>query len=229
MSFMSSSKASELLTAIQLNPEILTNDSAFLTDTIQRAARWLVQEIGIDRYPDLSQGDSVSGASPSEDISSESDNELMVSIDNESFNTVELTLGSLTSGAAIATALQVAIRAVSNEAAWRFVTVVFTDVYTITSPTFGEVSAVNVSASSGHEDLAVALKLSPEYGGTEFAGSTAIQEYDDMVMRLVNHWYNQVGVEGMKSHSVSGGGSYSEHDIDPHVMKFIANNRRVIQ
>lgn len=229
MGFMSTAKASELLTAVQLNPEILTDDASFVTDIIQRAARWLVREVGIDRFPDLSQGDSVSAASPSEDISSEADNELLVSVDGEPFSTIELTLGSLTSGSAIATELQTQIRAVSTEGPWRFVTVAFGTVYTITSPTFGEHSAVNISFSSGHEDIAVALKLSPEYGGTEFSGSTALQEYDDMVIRLVNHWYNQVGVEGMKEHGRRGDGEYTDHDIDPHVMRFISNNRRVIQ
>jgi hypothetical protein len=229
MGFMATAKASDLLTAVQLNPEIGGDDESFVTDIIQRAARWLVSEVGLSRFPDLSQGDSVSAASPSTDISSLSDNEILVSVDDEHFNTIELTLGSLTSGAAIATELQTQIRAVSTEGGWRFVTVVYTTVYTITSPTFGEGSAVNVWASAGHEDVAQALGLSPQYGGTEFAGSAALPEYDDMVIRIVNHWYNQVGVEGMKAHTVPGSGGYTDHDIDPHVMRFIANNRRVIQ
>lgn len=230
MGFMSTAKASALLTAVQLNPEILTDDAAFVTDIIQRAARWLIQEVGLDRYPDFSQGDSVSGASPSTDISSEADNELLVSVDGEAFNTIEMTLTGIDTGDKIATELQTQIRAVSTtESVWRFVTVVYTGVYTITSPSFGEHSAVNVSFSSGHEDIAIALKLSPEFGGTEFSGSEAAQEYDDMVIRIVNHWYNQVGVEGMKAHSVPGSGAYTDHDIDPHVMVFISNNRRIIQ
>jgi len=56
-----------------------------------------------------------------------------------------------------------------------------------------------------------------------------LPEFDDMVVRLVQHQYNQVGVEGMKSHNIPNSGSYTEHDIDPVVMKFITENRRFLR
>ena len=229
MSWMSSSKATALLTAVQLNPELLTENAAFVTDTIQRAARWLSNQIGVDRYPDLSQGESVSGASPSTDISLLSTNSILVSIDGDDFNEIVLTLGSLTSGAAIAAELESGIQAISDEGPWRFVTVVYTDVYTITSPTFGGASAVAVDVLAAYEDVAQALKLSPAYGGTEYYGGENLPEFDDMVIRIVNHWYNQVGVEGMQSFSVPGSGSYTSADIEPSVRLFIMANRRIVR
>lgn len=233
MAWMSSAKADDLLTAAQLNPEILTDDAAFVTDTIQRAARWLCDAIGVDRYPDMSQGESVSGASPSEDISALSTNELLVSIDDDDYYTISLTLGSLTSGAAIAAEIQTQIRAVGVES-YKFATCVYTDhgvnsCYAITSPTYGESSNANVSYDAEREHVAQALKLSTFFGGEENMGSDKLLEFDDMVIRLVNHWYNTVGAEGMASFSVPGSGAFTSYEVEPHVKSFIMNNRRVIQ
>lgn len=225
---ISDSKAASILTAVQLNPEIGTDDSAFVTDVIRRAARYLVSQIHADRYPELSQGYSKSGDSASTDISGLADNEILIGLDGDNLQTIELTLGSLTSGAAIATELQTQLQAV-GVGAYKFATVTFSGgVYTITSPTYGEGSAVFVGYHAEGEYVAQALQLSPDFGGTEFTGGAGESEYDDMVIRLVQHWYNQVGVEGMKSHNVPGSGSFTEHDIDPVVMSFISDNRRLI-
>ena len=112
---ISDSKASEILTAVQLNPEIGTDDSAFVTSVIRRAARFLVSQIHVDRYPELSQGFSESGASSSTDISGLSENEILVSIDDGLLQTIELTLAGLNTGALIATELQAQKRAVGTE------------------------------------------------------------------------------------------------------------------
>jgi hypothetical protein len=226
--WMSDSKANEILAEVQLNPEINGDDSAFVVSIIQRAARFLTSQIHLSRYPELAAGYSASGASPSEDISSESNNEFLVSIDDGQFYTIELTLGSLTSGAAIATEMQTKIRAV-GVTSYKSATVTFAGgLYTITSPTFGEFSHVAVSYNTEREDIAVALKLSPEFGGTEWVGGDALPEYDDVVVALVQHWYNKVGVEGMQSFSVPGSGSFTAHDIDPMVHAFIVDNRRLV-
>jgi hypothetical protein len=225
---ISDSKASEILTAVQLNPEIGTDDASFVTSVIRRAARFLVSQVHVSRYPELSQGYSVSGASASTNISALTENEILVSIDDGNLNTIELTLGSLTSGAAIATELQTQIRAV-GVGSYKFVTVTFADSkYTITSPIFGEGSTVFVGYQAEREHVAQALQLSPDFGGIEFAGGDGESEYDDMTIRLVQHWYNQVGVEGMKSFNVPGSGSFTEHDIDPSVMMFINDKRRLV-
>jgi len=225
--WMSDSKANEILAEVQLNPEILADDSAFVVSIIQRAARFLISQVHLSRYPELAAGYSVSGANPSTDISSEANNELLVSIDDGQFYTIELTLGALTSGAAIAAEMQTQIRAV-GVTSYKNATVTFADgLYTITSPTFGEFSHVAVSYNTESEDIALALKLSPDFGGTEWDGGTAMQEYDDIVVAIVQNWYNKVGAEGMKSFSVPGSGSYTAHDIDPMVHAFIMDNRRL--
>lgn len=228
MSWMSSAKASELLTAVQLNPEIGSDDASFVTDVIQRAARFITQAVGLERYPHNAQGYSISGSSASTDISNENTNALLVSVDGDDFWEILLALGSLTTGSAIASALQTAIRNIGVEA-YKFVTVTHDSgagTYTITSPTYGESSAVNISYDDEYEDLCVALKLGPVYGGTEYPGATGGDTFDLTVIRLVTFWYNQVGVEGMRSYSIPGEGSYTSDDIPPDVKMFIMNNRR---
>ena len=226
--WMSDSKANAILAEVQLNPEILSDDSAFVVSIIQRAARFLTSQIHIDRYPELAAGYSQSGASASTDISSEANNEFLISIDDSQFYTIELTLGSLTSGAAIAAEMQTQIRAV-GVTSYKNATVTFANgVYTITSPTFGEFSHVTVSYRTEFEDIALALKLSPDFGGTEWAGGAGSPEYDDIVVAIVQSWYNKVGVEGMKSWSTPGSGSATAHDMDPMVKAFIADKRRLV-
>lgn len=228
--WISTAKASEILADVQLNPEIGASDSAFVTSVIQRAARFLVSQIHIDRYPEHSKGYSQSADGGSIDISSLSTNELLVSLDGDDYQTIELTLGGLTSGAAIATEIQAQIRAVDT-GSYKYATCAFDATntrYTIESPTYGEGSMVLVSFSTDYEDVAQALGFSPAFGGTEYTGGEGDPEYDDIVIALVTHWYNRVGVEGMKSFSIPGAGSYTEHDIDPSVLAFIKDNRRLV-
>jgi hypothetical protein len=225
MATLTTAKAAAILAEVQLNPEIGTADASYITSMIDRAARWLIAQVGLPRYPELAQGYSQSGASPSTDISGLSTGEFEISVDNLSWYTVELTLTGLTSGADIATEIQTQIQAIDS-GAYSNVTCDYTSsLYTITSPTYGESSAVNVEALTDYEDVLIALKLSETYGGEEVEGGQALPEYDDMVVRLVQHWYNQTGIEGYKSHSVAGT-SYTEHDLDPVVHRFITERRR---
>lgn len=225
--WMSDAKAGEILAEVQLNPEIGGDDSAFVVSIIQRAARFIMSQTTRGRYPELSQGYSESGASASENVSAETNKELLISIDDDQFYTIDLT-GDLDTGAKIATELQVQIRAIAI-ASYSNATVAFSDgKYTITSPTFGEASHVTIWFNTDREDIAIALKLSTTYGGTEWAGGLAGPEYDDIVVALVQHWYNRVGVEGMKSFSIPGSGSYTEHDMDPAVHMFIMDHRRLL-
>jgi len=227
---LSSSKIDSILTDVQLNPEIGVDDSEFVRSVISRAARFLISQVHLDRYPELSQGYSESGVSASTDISSVATNEILVSIDGDNFQTITLTLAGLTSGAAIATELQAQIRAIGT-GSYKFVTVTFDSVnskYTILSPSYGETSSVFVSYDTELEHVALELKLSPIFGGTEFYGGDGLPEYDDMVIALVTHWYNRVGVEGMKEHMNRATGGFIEHDIEPQVKSFIQDNRRLI-
>ena len=115
-------------------------------------------------------GTSVSGSSPSTDISAGSNTKFKISVDNDTAETVTITLTGLDTGAKIATALQTAIRALGgNKAA---VTVVFTTVYTITSGTQSAQSSV-VITNGTTLNLAAALKIGVANGGTEAIGKTA--------------------------------------------------------
>ena len=229
MATLTSAKSAAILAEVQLNPEIGTDDASFVTSVIDRAARWLINQVGLPRYPELAQGYSQSGATPSTDISGIATNEFLISVDGETWHTVELTLGGLTTGSAIATEIQTQIQAI-DDSAYKFVTCDYTNsLYTITSPTYGEHSSVYLEATDDYEHVLLNLKLSPLYGGDEVEGGQALPEFDDMVVRLVQHWYNQTGIEGMKSHSIPNNGSYTEHDVDPIVMKFIGENRRFLR
>lgn len=229
MPFISTSKQAELLTAVQLNPEILTDDASFVTDIIDRAGRYICDAVGLERYPDGGQGESVSGASPSTDISSLATGEILVSIDGSQFYEISLELANCTTGLLTAAEFQTQLQAV-DVGPFKFATVTYANsLYTITSPTYGEGSSVSVSYDTEYEHVAYSLKMSPDFGGEEFAGSDAKAEYDDVTIRLVNHWYNTVGVEGMASFSVQGVGSYSSAGMEPYVAQFIANNRRIVR
>ena len=235
MATLTSAKSDAILEEVQLNPEIGTDDASFVTSVINRNARWLIDQVGLPRYPELAQGYSQSGSSPSTDISGISTNEFLISVDSMTWNTVELTLAGLTSGSAIAAEIQTQIQAI-DDGPYKFVTCSYHNggsnphyIYTITSPTYGEHSSVYLEATNDYEHVLLNLKLSPMYGGDEVEGGQALPEFDDMVVRLVQHQYNQVGVEGMKSHSIPNSGSYTEHDVDPIVMKFITENRRFLR
>lgn len=229
MSALSSAKVAAILAKVQLNPEILTDNQTFIESRIDAAAEFLVNAVGLRRYPELVQGYSQSSASPSEDITALATSEILISVDGGLWYTIELDVTGLNSGAAIASALQTEIRAI-DEGSYKFTVVSFASgVYTITSPTYGEDSSVYVEQVTDYEDLANALGLSPIYGGIEIEGGEYLPLWDDMVVRLVQHWFNQIGVEGMKSQSVPGSGSYTEHDIDPIVKSFIVDNRRLVR
>jgi hypothetical protein len=229
MSALSTAKVAAILAKVQLNPEILTDHQAFVESRIDAAAEFLVDAVGLRRYPELVQGYSQSAASPSEDITGLATSELLISVDGELWHTLEVPLAGLNSGASIASALQTEIRDI-DKGAYKFTTVTFASgVYTITSPTYGEESSVYVEQPIDYEELAQALGLSPIYGGIEIEGGEYLPLWDDMVVRLVQHWFNQIGVEGMKSQSVPGSGSYTEHDIDPIVHRFIVDNRRLVR
>lgn len=111
---------------------------------------------------------SVSDASPSTDISGGSDTKFKISVDGDVAETVTLTLSGLSSGAAIAAAMQAGIRALGGKKA--LVTVVYTTVYTITTATKGTGSAVVITPGAT-VNVAAALKLGAASGGTETAGT----------------------------------------------------------
>jgi len=86
----------------------------------------------------FAQATSVSGATPSTDISGGTDKKFMISVDGDTAEEVELTVAGLNSGAAIATAMQNAIQLLGGNKA--SVTVDYNSTnagkYTIKSPTY---------------------------------------------------------------------------------------------
>ncbi len=117
-------------------------------------------------------GVSVSGASPSTDISGETDNKLLISVDGSAPEEIELTVAELDTGEKIATALQTAIQALGG---------VFEDVtvdynvsnagkYTIASGTKGTGSSV-VITDAPNGNIAEELKLGEANDGVETAGT----------------------------------------------------------
>jgi len=229
--WMSNTKAGALLDEVQLNPEIGTDDQTFVESVIQRAARYICSQCNIERYPEQSQGYAQSGPTPSTDISSLSTNSILILIDDDDYYDITLDLSVCTTSSGIVTELQRAIRAVGIES-YKLATVEYElhqqHHYTISSPTYGESSIASVSYEAEYEHVAQALKLSPEFGGIEYIGGATALQFDDIVVRCVQHWYNQVGVEGMRSFSIPGAASATDFGIDPVVAAFIEDNRRLV-
>lgn len=118
-------------------------------------------------------GSSVSGASPATDITGETDNAFMISVDGDEAELVELTIGvGLDGGAAIATEMQSKIQALGGNKATVTVDYNVSNAgkYTVKSPTLGTSSAVVITpASSG--SLTEELKIGTADGGVETAGT----------------------------------------------------------
>jgi len=118
-------------------------------------------------------GTSTSAANPSTNISAGPANSLQIAVDadafSRTFHTITLSsLSSLTTGAAIASALQTAIQALGGS--YAAVTVQYTGgVYVITSGTTGTGSMVRV-APAATNDVSAALGLGYVNGGTEVNG-----------------------------------------------------------
>lgn len=117
-----------------------------------------------------SAGTSVSGASPSTDISSGPGAKFHISVDGSAAKEVTLTLAGLNTGAAIASAIQTAVRALEGTE-FDAVTCGFADgLYTITSGSEGTGSSVVITPGSSL-DVSAALKLGKANGGTETQGT----------------------------------------------------------
>lgn len=120
----------------------------------------------------VTKGISVSGASPSTSIATESDAKFNISVDGDAAELVTLTLTGLTSGAAIATQLQTAIRAKGGKKAAVTVDydVTVAGKYVVASGTLGSGSSVVITPSAVGS-ITEELKLGADSGGTETAGT----------------------------------------------------------
>lgn len=206
---LSSAKASALLTRVQLNPEISTADSSYVTDLVQRAAEDLVSGARLPRYPELVQGSITSGASPGTDITALATASIFVNVNGVGWHEVTLTQAGADTGAEIATELQTKIQAV-NADGYDEVTVAYSaSLYTITSGRYGEKSTVRTRFNEATKHLAQSLKLAKEYGAVEVRGSDAREEADDVTVEMVEILYRKLGLEGTQSGGVPGDNSYS--------------------
>lgn len=118
----------------------------------------------------FAQATSVSGATPSTDISGGTDKKFMISVDGDAAEEVELTVAGLNSGTAIATAMQNAIQALAGKKTGVTVDYNVTNAgkYTIISPTYGTNSSVVITAPTSYS-LLEELKLGADFG-VETAG-----------------------------------------------------------
>ncbi|MCK9570399.1 hypothetical protein M0R72_15740 [Candidatus Pacearchaeota archaeon] len=127
-------------------------------------------------YPvtDWNAGYHTGGANPSIDISGGTDTSFNIQADSEtSASLITLTVAGLNSGAAIATAMQAAIRALGG--AYTSVTVSYegapdTDYYLITSGTTGAVSVITITDATAN-NVADNLKIGVANGGASTAGN----------------------------------------------------------
>ena len=119
----------------------------------------------------FTQATSVSGETPSTDISGGTDTKFMISVDGDTAEEVELTVAGLNSGAAIATAMQNAIQALAGNKTGVTVDYNVTNAgkYTIKSPTYGTDSSVVITAPTSYS-LLEELKLGADFG-VETAGT----------------------------------------------------------
>lgn len=227
---LTSGKASALLTRVQRNPEIGTDNETWVADLIQRAAEGFVRDVRFRRYPELSKGFSESVASASTDISSAGSNSLTVSVNGSAFFEVNPTLAELNTGDKIATELQTIIQADSTDGADE-VTVVFANTkYTATSGRYGVGSTVQFSwLSEALKHVAQKLGLSPTWGGIEVFGSAAREEADDVVVEMTEILYRKAGLEGIQSGTVPGDITFSMHEdeLSANARRILTNMRRV--
>jgi hypothetical protein len=118
------------------------------------------------------KGYSLSGASPSTDISGESDNKFKISVDGDTAEEVTLTVAGLNTGALIAAAMQTGIRALGGKKA--AVTVTYDEgsngKYKITSADGGTGSAVVITAAE-NGSITEELEIGTAAGGTQTAGT----------------------------------------------------------
>lgn len=220
-----------VLERVQLNPEITTDDASFVADLVARAQGLVVAYCSLPRFPELAKGYSMGAASASEDITAlDASESIGLSVNGSPIYYVSVATAGLTSGALIAAALQTAIRGFGTDYGFDEVTVTFAaGVYTITSGRYGETSAVYIICDTTSLALPRALKLSPEYGGTELPGSAVDADLESAAVEICEQLYRKLGVEGLASYSMHqgefNGMAYSR--LDPATLARLRAKRRL--
>jgi hypothetical protein len=216
-----------ITTRIQANPEISTDNAAFVTELIDRAKQIIVERCRLPIYPSLSQGYSQSAASPATSITGISTNKLLVSVNGSPWQTIEITLANCDTGANAASELQTQIRANGTDG-FDEVTVAYSNsLYTFTSGRYGEDSRVNLGFTETDKHVCQNLKLGPLYGGVEYAGGKQDDELDAAVVMLVEAMYAKAGMEGVKSGTMLGGLTFTREDWPPEARAIMNARRRL--
>lgn len=220
-----------VLTRVQLNPEISTDDSSFVTDLVTRAQNFVVSYCSLPRFPELSQGYSKSASGATEDISGIASNEISIYLNGSQRTDIGVTLTNCTTGLLTAAELQTQIRA-ANQSDYGFdeVVVDFTGTqYTITSGRYGERSRVYVEFFETTKHLAQAMRLTSTYGGTEKPGMPADEDIEDATIEIVEQLYRRMGVEGLQQYTLHQGefNGAAHKILDPLTMSRLRSKRRL--
>lgn len=220
-----------VLTRVQLNPEILTDDSDFVTELVDRARNFVLSYTGLPVFPELSQGYSKSGAGATEDITGISTGTLWLRLNGSPEFGVAPTLANCDTGANTAAELQSVINAaIDNDYGFDEVVVTFAATqYTVTSGRYGETSTVEIYFDEETKHLCQALKLSPQYGGTERPGMADDDTVIAATVEIVEQMYRRMGVEGMQSFGLHQGefNSMCYGILDPRTLSMLKRRRRL--
>ena len=194
---------------VTLHPTVQDREPAFLADMVERVEEWLKGVLNMPEGVRRRKGFSVSDENASEDISGLAGNEFYVSADGRDVRLVTLTLAGLTTGTAIAAALQTAIRAVDDGSGYfEDVTVVFsstTKQYTIESSRYGREASIELGYEPGKQQVLRALKLMPEFGGTEGCGAFDHAGAQALAVELATQWFRQAQLQGASERTPSKG------------------------
>lgn len=196
-----------VLSRVQSNPEIGTDDSAFVTELVERAKQFVISYCNLPRFPELATGYSLSATGASTDITGLGTTAaLVLSVNGSDRYTIVIATAGMDTGAEIAAALQTAIQSLGDDAGLDEVTVTYADTqYRIASGRYGETSSIRVIADDGYRVLPRALKLGLEYGGTEYPGSAVDEEIESATVEVVEQLYRKMGVEGLTQFSLHQG------------------------
>lgn len=223
-------KRSALITRVELNPEIGTDNKSFKDDSIlDRAIETAISLCKLPRYPELSQGYTRGRTGASTDLSGLSTNDLRISVNGSNWVTLTPTLANMATGSAAATELQATIQAESSDG-FDEVTVSWSSSdtqYTITSGRYGESSAVNVDFSEAGKHIAQALNLTSDYGAIEARGMADSPAFDGLVVSLCEILYRKLGVEGAQSASLPGGPSVTYKELGKLERAIVIDHRRL--
>jgi hypothetical protein len=216
-----------ILTRVQANPEISTNNSAYVTELITRAQDWIRRYCCLPLYPVLSQAYIKSAADAGTNLTALTTNSFWIAVNGSGLQEIELTLANCTSGAATATEMQTQIRAVDADM-FDEVTVAYSGTqYTITTGRYGEGGSIEVWFQEDYKHVLQTTKLHPVWGATEYAGMAADDQLDTACVMLAEILYRKAGIEGVKQAAVPGGISITEHDLDPMLFAILKSKRRL--